>query len=87
MKNQNYMAPSHLYKVFSITDEEPTTDQLNDIWVEQGLTGCEFCSDLIEVYQSNQLNKAFLERTDNLAVGDVLTPNPASNEDALNYLP
>lgn len=93
MINANYVvlisnAPASSFEVFSVSDVEPTDHQLKAIWIDQGLNDYRQYSDLIEVFESTQLAEAFLGCTNNIEIGQVLTPNPMSNQDAINaYFP
>lgn len=98
MKNQNYVvlickAPSCSSEVFSFSDNEPSNEQLRDIWKNQALKTYQLkhhgqYSDLIEVFEFEQLEEAFLDIPTNLSIGDVLKRNPRSSQDAINaYFP
>lgn len=98
MKNPNYVvlickAPSSSPAIYSLLDIEPSDEQLKDIWTNQSLQTYKTekhgqYSDLIEVYEFEQLAEAFLEIPVTLKVGDVLKRNPRSSQDAINaYFP
>lgn len=98
MKNSKYVvlickAPSSSPVIYSLLESEPSDEHLKEIWANQNLQTYKSekygqYSDLIEVYEFEQLEDAFLEVPATLKLGDVLKRNPRSSQDAINaYFP
>lgn len=67
---------------------EPTDEELEEMWHKFDLQVVSGGSDLIEVYESEQIQEAFHVSPGQLNVGDLLEPNKRSSEDAINaYFP
>lgn len=77
-------------QVVSISDDEPTQVDLVALWKNHALTSVQTkhgaVSDLIEVYESKQIEQAFVNSNfTDICIGTLLTPNIASMEDAISH--
>ncbi len=67
---------------------EPTDEELEEMWNRFDLKVVSSGSDLIEVYEKEQIQEAFQITPEKLNIGDILEPNKRSSEDAINaYFP
>lgn len=79
---------THKRRLKVICSVEPTDEELKKMWDDFNLKTIAAGSDLIEVFEEEQIQEEFNISADSLEVEEVYIPNKKSKEDAINaYFP